>query len=295
MYWKFMTIQILLLCAGIKCYVRQFGTFVSDRVKGGFYDPLEPRNYIVDENQTIEIFKEWIGDGLTNYTYEMPDGDPSQPNITWTKIFEDDSYNCTVVLRLFAHRNMTSLIWNVTDPPDIHSTEYALQFIVVQYAQAPEIVLVDSDRRSPNDDDPYIYLENEELFLRCVGEGIVNYTLTWVDSNGDPVESSEVIEIGPQTRNTSFGRYVVQPTSRDLNLTVQKEMTSFGCRMVSTSFQSGYDVTTWFNMTVLSKPNATLFVDKSTCDQVTFHCLHNQDTSERVKFDFNFYCNTRIV
>ena len=179
----------------------------------------------------------------------MPDEDPSQPNITWTKIpYGDGLYNCTATLRLVAHRKMAQLTWVINNSDNANIQTFAHTFvIVVQYAQAPEIVLVGTEGISSNDEDSYIYLENEELFLRCAGEGLVNSTLTWVNSSGDPVKSSEVIEIGPQTRNTSFGRYVV---NRDLHVTVQKEMKSFGCRMVSTSFQSGYDVTTWVNMTV---------------------------------------------
>ena len=61
-----------------------------------------------------------------------------------------------------------------------------------------------------------------------------------------------------------------------------------GCRMVSTTFQSGYDVTSWFNFKVEIGFNFTVIVDKSTYDQVTFYCLNSENKTDEVDFEIKF-------
>ena len=125
------------------------------------------------------------------------------------------------------------------------------------------------------------------MSLRCIGAGIRNFTLTWVDCNGYPIISNQLTVTGPQVKlPRTETDYLLK--GRDLNITVQKEMTSIGCRMVSTTFQSGYDVTSWFNFKVEIGSNFTVIVDKSTCDQVTFYCLNSENKTDEVDFKIRF-------
>ena len=250
-----MTIQILLLCAGINCIDDEFQ--VKTSMKGGFFE--DDQTYIMDENRTLEISLNWIGNWEQNYTFRLREEEPSRPIITGTKVPNGKgTYNCTTTMRIVVHRMLSPIKWVNTQVSGSWQVFKHFISIVVQYAQAPKIVFVNSDRRSPNEEGRYVYLENEELYLRCIGEGLVDSTLTWVDSNGDPLKNSQLIEIGHTMKNVSVKRLVVRPTSRDLLVSVQKNLTSFGCRVVSKSFHSGYDVTTWFNMTVVLKPNVTI-------------------------------------
>ena len=270
-------VQLLLLCAGIGAE-----EYPSSMVlKGGFYDV--EGNYAMDENRTVEVVVTLVGnEKKTKVVWTSDSGNLTEPNVSETRESQNGNkpYVITSTLRFVAHKKVGRMNLN------IENNEYGISLsgfrYMAQSAKAPEITLNQQNGVSPNENITNRFTEKDELILSCVGGEMVDFTLTWVDSKGDPFESNQATIFSRQ-HNIEDTEEHIHSSKRSLRVLAMREMTSFGCRMEASNYQSHVsNVTSWFNFTVGSKPDVKLIADYDVCDQVTFSCLNNEVNPDKV-------------
>ena len=193
MFSKLIAIQLLLLYAGTKS--EDYPTKLVP--KGGFF--ISNGTYQVDENQIIDLVLTTIGKVETNITWKVPQ--EFAPVVTCDrKKYKDGLDIITAAVKFVAHRSFDGV--NLTYRNSIPEIDYDKHVfnISVQYAKAPEISIVVDGEVDPIGDRFYVYEENYPLSLRCIGAGIRNVTLTWVDCNGHPIISNQLTGPGPQVK-----------------------------------------------------------------------------------------------
>ena len=138
------------------------------------------------------------------------------------------------------------------------------------------------------------YIEkNQKVSLLCQGDGIESFNITWLDSHGLPLQSSNAIQIGSLTKNKPSGHQV--SGTRRLKFTAERGSTAFGCQL--TKKYLGYPMVEWFNFSapltakVIAKTAAG---SKDVCGEVSskFTCQTNAERPEEL--DYQWILNGNI-
>lgn len=109
-------------------------------------------------------------------------------------------------------------------------------------------------------------IDNQNVSLLCYGGGIENFTITWLDGKGLPVQSSNTVRIGDLVEHQPKEKH--RSGSRRLDFTVERGMTAFGCQLMQKYVE--YPLIKWFNFTV---PLTATVITQSTSS--TGYCGHN--------------------
>ena len=279
---KLLALQLLLLCVATKAE----GPW-SLKPKGGFF--YDEHTYIVMHGQPAEKAATFIGNSKTEASWSFLQGalNPQPGNLTaasWSETSRpqggDQPDIITSTLRYTAHKDMGAIQLVLTHDEyfkeNMNKLAKTVFLTVVQYG--PEISIMGENAEFVGHNDTYNFMEYEQISLRCYAEGLINTTIEWVDFDGNQIFPSQVTELGPVTIIPEQP-YQHFKTWQMLNVTAQREMTAFGCRM-RTPNASAIDVTTWFDFKVES--NDTLLIDDTPMDDNNTSNSNAEDATDGV-------------
>ena len=265
MFAQLIAVQLLLLSTNSITRVDAITTKIEE-VRGA-YHYLDNNKYFIHTNDTVEIVVSAEGDDKTRIEWDCMniDGDEPDMNAT-TNITAPNEVQSTLTVAVTL--NTKQISWLVFHPSLNEPLRRYFNFTVL-YPKSPIIELkvtshtIDRVRLCNN-----CFWEGEPISLSCKGGAMPNYTITWLDSTGNPLESSE-FKIGEFNGEWNPNQ-VVPYGERTLEFVATRDLKSLGCEIVSPYFDT--PKIEWYTFRMVDHTNVTIVADHSICDQVTFTC-----------------------
>lgn len=271
---KLLVLQLLLMWPNIRCETEKNPSMTEWR--GGYYNN---QFYVMEENKTLEGVVTFFGDFKTHIVWHFNNETENvfSPNVTTARIVQGENQPDIIksTLRVMVKKHMGGIYWEAANNELGLIIEHQDLKLLVRSSAPSGIDILSDDNSLLQKDDIYFIYEDQVISINCYAKGLINYSLTWVDSTGQPVQSDETIRLGPLVNASHVfeSETSVNITEQSLDFDPKRGMSAFGCKLTAPRPESlAYDVTHWFNFTVGSEPNVTLIADSSVCGKITFTC-----------------------